>query len=356
MTGASEIRQEVMEAAFEWRALMADKEASTADRLAFSVWLREDPAHPVAYARAQAFWQELGGLDAAALDADFFRPSRRERSRAALRRALKGLCTRKAAPALGALAGVCALLLFVWLHGGAGLFDQEPREYVFATAIGEVRDVDLEDGSRITLGPVTTIRVRMEASARRVEMSTGEAFFQVAKNPGRPFTVDSGELRVTVRGTAFDIRRSETSTEVAVAEGVVSVSHPALDATAAGVPAGAGGGPQQLAAGRVLLAGQRFASRLDGGGAAVSGALVESIGAWRRQVLVYIDAPLSEIVADMNRHQGRPIRIRGEGVGAIRVTATFNSADTENMLAALAGAVPVRVEFQADGITLTRAE
>lgn len=345
MTSSPEMKPEIMDAAFEWLALMEDAEASESDRRAFSAWLGAAPEHRMAYERARLFWHDLGALDRQALDEAFFLPSWRERVRAALRRAALGLVPRKAAPALGGLAVAVALLIFVMAHSTGDSAQDAPRGHAFSTAIGQIRTVSLEDGSSITLGPATTVAVRFGPDSRHVEMSTGEAFFQVAKDSGRPFTVASGELLVTVHGTSFDVRRTDSSSEVAVAEGVVNVRHPSLSAAA----------PVRPGENKILVAGQRFASRLEGGNAKVSATPVESIGAWRRRVLVYIDAPLSEIVADMNRYQGRAIRIRGEGIGETKVTATFSTADIEGMLAALSTIFPINVEAAADSITLTRA-
>lgn len=356
MIDTPKISPEVMEAAFEWRAVMADDEVSTAQRRAFSVWLLADPAHRVAYERAEAFWHGLGGIDRAALDEDFFRASWRERVRSALWRIVRGGVSRRGVPTFGALAGACALLLFAVLRLPAGLPEPSPRNGVFSTTHGEVRSVSLEDGSNITLGPATTVTVLFGPDSRRVEMSTGEAFFQVAKDAGRPFTVDSGDLQVTVRGTSFDIKCSESSSEVAVAEGVVSIRHPSLANAGNGPPPGQGAGVPAAPADRTLVAGERFVSRSHSGQARVTEMPPDKVGAWRRKLLVYIDAPLSEIVADMNRYQSRPIRVSDKGIGDIRVTATFNSADIDGMLATLPGVFPVRLEASATGVTILPAQ
>jgi len=83
----------------------------------------------------------------------------------------------------------------------------------------------LTDGSRISLSPGSSIRYRPGlAGARREVRLHGEAFFQVAKNPDRPFLVYTDQLVTTVLGTSFWVRAYKNRrNEVAVQEGRVSV-------------------------------------------------------------------------------------------------------------------------------------
>jgi transmembrane sensor len=49
----------------------------------------------------------------------------------------------------------------------------------------------------------------MKPGLRQVKLDRGEAWFQVAKDPQRPFVVESGPVRVRAVGTAFSVRRRE---------------------------------------------------------------------------------------------------------------------------------------------------
>lgn len=83
----------------------------------------------------------------------------------------------------------------------------------------------LTDGSRVTLSPHSSIRYKRGlAGARREVRLQGEAFFQVAKNPARPFLVYTDQLVTTVLGTSFRVKAyAHHRNEVAVQEGRVSV-------------------------------------------------------------------------------------------------------------------------------------
>lgn len=83
----------------------------------------------------------------------------------------------------------------------------------------------LADGSVVTLNKSSTLQYPTGFSGKnRSVQLTGEAFFSVAKNPEKPFTVEVGNLIVTVLGTSFNIKESPQQTEVVVETGLVSVS------------------------------------------------------------------------------------------------------------------------------------
>lgn len=97
---------------------------------------------------------------------------------------------------------------------------------VYSTGPGEWRTITLIDGSVARLGPKTTIEVRYGQKERRIEQARcqGEATYQVAKEPTRPFFVECGFTTVQAIGTKFGVSNHAQLTKVTVAEGVVAVS------------------------------------------------------------------------------------------------------------------------------------
>src|ERR1700724_1682824 len=73
----------------------------------------------------------------------------------------------------------------------------------YTTGIGEQRIVRLDDGTRLSLNSGTRVRIAYDDSERRVELESGEAYFEVAHNPARPFIVTAANHRVTALGTVF---------------------------------------------------------------------------------------------------------------------------------------------------------
>lgn len=316
----------LIETAINWRARMDDDEASVEDRRAFYAWLRDHPDHPIAYRHAEQFWEGLGQLPSGprATDQgmDVVDPveevvdstvNPRRRSLALI--------------AFGVAASALFVMLLPTLWQAAST--DPPPNAVYETGIGEIRDVALVDGSTVVVGSASRIEVSYETSLREVLLTAGEAYFDVIADSSRPFEVDAGDTTVRVVGTSFNMKRSEATIHVAVAEGIVEVAHrPDGDANP-GTVAGVGTGPKV-----VLEAGQQVnGSR--GGLSPVSRIKPGAIAAWRRNRLVYDDTPLHEVIADANRYHAHEIVLEGQRIRSRTVSATFDTRDVDGMLLAL---------------------
>ncbi|MGH8236211.1 MAG: FecR domain-containing protein [Steroidobacteraceae bacterium] len=98
------------------------------------------------------------------------------------------------------------------------------RAGIYETGIGQRSTVTLQDGSSVELNAKTRIKVAFTANTRNVELIDGQALFQIARNPQRPFVVRAADRDITAVGTAFDVRVDETSLRVTLLEGKVKVS------------------------------------------------------------------------------------------------------------------------------------
>src|SRR5690606_20513701 len=101
----------------------------------------------------------------------------------------------------------------------------------YASNVGEVRRIALDDGSYMLLNTDSLAVIQFSEARRDVRLEKGEALFEVAKDPQRPFVVNAGDLTVKAVGTAFVVRREDSSVEVTVTEGVVEVARPGEPAT-----------------------------------------------------------------------------------------------------------------------------
>jgi transmembrane sensor len=93
------------------------------------------------------------------------------------------------------------------------------------TQASEWRNLTLDDGSLVSVGPRTQLRDDFGERQRRLSLSQGEALFQVAKDPSRPFIVDAGAAVVRATGTRFAVSRRDRDVVVTVEEGTVLVSN-----------------------------------------------------------------------------------------------------------------------------------
>src|SRR5262249_55442924 len=92
-----------------------------------------------------------------------------------------------------------------------------------ATGIGERSLVVLADGSKLTLNTSSAIHADFTGRERRVTLVRGEAYFDVAKDPTRPFIVTARSRNVIAVGTAFDVRLQDRQVKVTLVEGKVRV-------------------------------------------------------------------------------------------------------------------------------------
>ncbi len=223
---------------------------------------------------------------------------------------------------------------------GIGLFIGQRwwDEGVFRTDVGEQRLVMLEDGTRMILNTDTRLRVSFGAKQRTVDVSSGEAMFEVAKDSARPFVVRVPGSEVVALGTAFSVRyggsAANASREVAVTliEGQVSVR---------GLP-GTAGGVTALASPLVMKPGERL--RLSWSTGLASGDVptvdrpnVEQVTAWKRSEAVCDATALSEAVAEMNRYSRTPIVLVDKLANSnLRVSGLYRTGDNVGFANAVA--------------------
>lgn len=303
-------KAQVQEEAARWFAAQRRGVMPVEERMAFDAW-RSDPIHQAALNQMHEIWGELSHVG----------------------EALKTLEPRRRQGRRKAIAAVLIMGLAVTIGSGAYLRYSLP---LAQTGVGEQRSQELADGSIIALNVMTKARYRLSSDERVVHLSEGEATFVVHKDPRRPFKVRVAEYEVRAIGTAFNVRHRDHDLDVAVKEGVVEVR----DLNGVHDPV-------------ILRAGQRF-SIADLSAPALSEVRlstvpVVAVDEWRQRVLTYEDAPISQVVRDLNRFYERPVSVP-EGLGQRRVTLRLmvdDRADTVRRLADLLGA-DVEVKGRAD--------
>ena len=215
-----------------------------------------------------------------------------------------------------------------------------PTGECFHTAVGVVAAVPIADGSKVTLNTDSQVRIALTRSERRVDLGRGEAFFEVAKDPSRPFVVVAGNCRIVVLGTKFSVWREASEVRVAVTEGRVRVER--TDGRAPQQP------PEEVAAGDV--------ARTDNAGTQVERKPLTEVEAelsWRRGFLFFHDAPLAEAVAEFNRYNREKIVIGSPSIATVRIGGNFRSTNVAGFIRLLQGGFSIHAEQQGDQIVLT---
>ncbi len=319
-------RQDRIDAeAAQWLARQRLAGLSAREGRSFDEWKAADPRHRAAFDSMSRTLADVAALDhLAALEPLEAAPRRMRAPRMAGR-------GRRIAAGLAAVAAVAVAVV-----AAPGLLDAPDLEQ--ATAVAEIRPLVLADGSRVTLGARSRLTASFDGAERRVKLTDGEAFFEVAHDPARPFFVETGGAVVRVVGTKFDVKRVGGRVEVAVLEGVVQVRGRKVLPGAA--PA------------RVLKAGQQVAA-VRGFLPATAVGQVQAVGAapggWRQGQLTYDDTRLAELVADLNRYYAPGVRLDTRGLGEIRLAASFKAHEIEDFLRDLPAVADVSVTREPDG-------
>ncbi|HKH93237.1 MAG TPA: FecR domain-containing protein [Gemmatimonadaceae bacterium] len=205
-----------------------------------------------------------------------------------------------------------------------------PSALTVSTGRGERRSIQLDDGTRVTIGPSSSVRVTLSRRARRAELS-GLAQFSVTHDGSRPFVVRAGETEATDLGTVFTIRAfpDDSTVTVGVTEGRVSLR--ARDDSLA-LAAGQSGraGPSGVA--RVELPASRLAE-------------------WAAGRLSFHDAPIGEVALELSRWFDVDVRV-DRRLASRRVSGSYANPSLSGLLATMARATGARVDRDGDAFVL----
>jgi transmembrane sensor len=220
---------------------------------------------------------------------------------------------------------------------GVGLWTTGARSY--QTQLGEVRRVPLADGSLIAINTQSSLQVTMKPHLRAVQLRQGEAWFEVAKDPTRPFVVTVGDMRVRAVGTAFSVRRLGKGAGVMVTEGVVETWLKGREDERTRV-----------------VAGSKISLDLAASAAAAPVAAplqIERSLAWRSGQIALDGDRLADAVAEFNRYNQRQIVVHDIALANERFVGVFQLNEPDSFAAAVAATLGVKAVTQGSVINLT---
>ncbi len=312
----------------------------------YQAWLERDEAHEEAMIRARIAWGVLGDA-ARSPELTRARSDALSRATTAAANRWRPLGARPAAPerprpwiAIAAAAALIAVIPGV-IVGGLWMAERPTapqQSYVAAdryeTQTAETRVVTLADNTRLSLDAASAVRVRYGETERALELLSGQAHFEVASDPDRPFAVDVGSFTVTALGTAFNIERVDNETLVTLFEG-------ALQITGAGTD-------------HALAAGQQAVLRRSGDVEIADGANLEKAAAWRQGRVFLEGDPLEVAVARMNRYSRIRIMVLDSRLDDVQIGGVFNAGDVEAFVGALEAAFEIEAERVDDDLIVLR--
>lgn len=293
---------------------------STEERDSIYRWIEACPSHAVAFARAEAAWDNAERLKAG---------PREDLSAAAFAHLPTPYVASAGSSHRVFAAAVFAVLLFITAAVVTVRTLNDVDKY--NTAVGEVKDIALADGSKMHLNSGTLVEVRYTENGRRVRILTGEASFDIAHDKRRPFEVEAQSAVIRAMGTAFNVRLRQSLVELTVTRGTVQVRSGPATPHKVGAESGAVVRPRTI----VLTH--------------LGKAVVDQRMAWRERMVELDGETVDQAVAEFNRYRTQPVLIGDARVSSLRIDGRFRTTGCKEFLQALQTRLPVRAVTGQDG-------
>ncbi len=245
--------------------------------------------------------------------------------------------------------------------------DADTQVLRYVTRIGEQKKVELGEGSIVTLNTGTEIMVDITAEHRRILLVRGEAFFDIASDPERPFGVNVGLHSVSVLGTQFNIRKAPEQFSVAVLQGTVAIHQqdetaditaPVLSEVKASELNTVSSqdeminiqspGQYRLTAGWVAefdVAHDRLSSYAPRN--------IDKLQGWRDGIIEFEGTPLYRVIQELNRYSAKKILIEDADIMNLEIYSVLRVGHLTSTLAGLESTLPVKVSHHFDRIVVT---
>jgi transmembrane sensor len=341
-SGTAPMPASAFDQAAEWFARLQSEDSGSATKRRFRHWLRQSPDNVSAFRECQSMWDAVGD---ASSDPDIL--SMRNDALTAVQPETSGRWGRITAIA----ASLCALAISVTVlalvtrdtaPADASIETSRvavaPETTIYRTETGQRSTISLPDGSTAELNTDSLMQVNYSNDRRELVLLKGEAFFDVAKDPERPFVVMADDKLVRAVGTEFAVRMDGDAVRVTLVEGIVDVGR-AVEGRFLG------GGEEvtleRLVAGeQIVLAANRPGTKND-----IDTQIATS---WRNGRLVFDNDPLSRVVAEVNRDSARKVVLGDPSLAEMRVSGSFRAGSADGFANNLQAAFPVSVRTDDD--------
>lgn len=313
--------------ACEWISKMHDAGLQPSEEQALQQWMQQSPVHKAELKRMAKRWEQLNVL-----------------TELAVPQASRSVAAKPWYLHWGGAVATAAILLVLTVI--IQPFNSAPAKQVYTTSLGEQREIILSDQSVVMLNTSSAIQVEYTKGSRSIQLVQGEAHFDVAHNPDRPFRVQAGKSIVRAVGTAFSVHLTQQTVDVLVTEGTVEMT-----ALQTRLPASntATTDPAPNPTPRAVInagAGASFNQRLD----AIE--LAEGIGeaeigrklSWREGMVRFSDDALKDVVAEVSRYTPVNIVILDPELQNLRIGGVFKVGETQKMFEALEQSFGIKAE------------
>ena len=225
--------------------------------------------------------------------------------------------------------------VFVFCFGAWLAYQQFGNTYTDVQSNAQVLNKALPDGSQLVLNKNTNISYITDFKTnRKVELISGEVFFEVAHDRSHPFVIAINKVKVEVVGTSFNIKRFTNGVEVIVESGIVKIDK----------------GDQQL----MLTKGERMTLRDDEGKLEKKPVEDELYNYYRTQLFVANNTPLPKVISVLNEAYGGKVSL-SDGAKALGISTTLPFKYTlEDNLKTICSTLNLKMQRNGDEILLSK--
>jgi transmembrane sensor len=339
----------IREQASEWIMRLEDPDISEESIQSLLEWLETSPQHRTELRELANVWGSMDSLSILSemipLDDPLYKhQEKREKFRLRWNTGF--------AAALGMVCLMTVVGIFVMNEGlQTDIPAAPPAEVAYETPVGAQETINLSDGSFIILNTNSSVIVDYTSDTRNIRLEHGEAYFEVAHNPDRPFIVHVGNGFVKAVGTAFNVHYDDKTIGVTVTDGVVEVGTSlAEDVTEALSPTQS---QTRKKASKVLVtAGQtvefdEVIRTVD----TVGPQVIDHKLAWQRGMLIFDGESLEEAVNEITRYTDTEIVI-DDTIRNVKIGGYFRTGELDAMLNAFESSFGIVVNVVNDDLIL----
>jgi transmembrane sensor len=323
--------------ASDWFVRLRAEEANVDNLARFQRWLEADRGNAAAYRKISASWAAIGAHASSPEIMTGRRDALEDARQAASGRWRSKWSGVRLAWAAAVAGIVVSAIAGVWLHTRAALY---------ATGVGERRTLTLDDGSVVTLDSRSRIRVQYRDGARLIALQAGQASFDVAQDPRRPFLVEAGNETIVALGTKFNVELVAHNVLVTMIEGRVAVR--GSDATLS-TPLSES---KESHSAIELSAGESLHVHQDGNATRHATVDLERVTAWQDGKMFFDNEPLFTAAERVNRYAREQIQVDPSAAN-LTISGVFNTGDSDAFIEAVTAYFPVNAE-RAEGSTAIR--
>lgn len=211
----------------------------------------------------------------------------------------------------------------------------EYQEHI--TPPGVKSNLTLWDGSKVLLNSGSSLRYvkNFESHKREVELM-GEAFFEVTKDPNRPFIVRTGQVSTEVLGTSFNVKAFEGEVlEVSLMTGLVEVN---VDMEV----------PQSIS----LVPGEAIRFKSESQKIQKGGFDKEKVLAWTQKTIVFEQTKMAEIKRVLENWYGVEIQFLNRPARDLEISSRFNDQSLKDVLEGLSYSARFDYKIENDQVNI----